>query len=115
MIPSESRRRFLSIPVMLLITGCLNNQRGGELSAETVDQAPGNVTPEPYPQEDLQDSYITEAVTKAISADGAVRVEVPGEDFKAMREIYDQLPHEGSGAWVTYEETVVKIMIVKYE
>ena len=117
-MPSSTRRSVLVAILGLTTTaGCTERNRGGEALAK-VSEPPDDVDPLPYPQSELENTYITDAINKAISnADeqGWWSVEVPPEDFPDVENTYEQLKQNGHNPYVTYEGTTLELSISKYE
>lgn len=98
------RRTVLLTDLSLLGSGCLEQSRGGEALAKLVESPPPAVDPTRYPQPDIENLYITDAIEEAAQKppdSGWSSVDVPPADFPDFRETYEQLPSsEGFNPYV---------------
>ena len=108
----------------LLTAGCLSQlpwvRYPGELSALVVTNEPPNITPIEYPQRELENTYISRVVEKALeksigSKEGSkwAIVRVPEWAIEEVENTYFKLPAQESiqpdGRYVTYKDRVVAI------
>lgn len=112
------RRTLLLTGLSLLGAGCLEQSRGGEALAKQVESPPPAVDPTPYPQPDIENSYITAAIEEAAQHppnSGWWSVNVPPADFPDFRNTFEQLPStEGHNPYVTYDSSSFELSIAIY-